>query len=730
MDWEDAEQRRLMKRLGIKGKARGAATETERPGGGLDLDKLFEGFEDTGSDTSDGNKGGAGGGEGAGPRLKRPRRGGSSVSASDSMQFSGSDGARSGGYSSDERGGSYSSEEKDRGRRGTSASPSGGSYSGASDDYSGESDYSDEEPGAGGRALPGEPSGRGASSPDGSDSSPSSDSPAERDGQRYLPPHLRGREAGADGGVLRLRRKVRGLLNRMTAANLGPIVGDLVLLRGRGALERRHVAAEIVGEVLRIGSAGARAALQGAAVAAACVASFAGQVHDLGVGLALLTELAERLEAVLGGGDGSGEHGACGGAGELEPDYQAGVYLVLMVSHAFTVGLAAPRVVFSLLTHLCRRFGEQDVSLMYHVLRSVGAELRAADPAGLRDFIVAVQEQADRRRGAAVPGAGVGGGGGSDEPMSHRHRTLLQVILEVKNNSQKWSMGAARHAVPADVVKFVHRSGVGGVVIDAEWSKLLDGSALARFGEKTAAGVEDFGLDDSDDDLGLQLVGERSDLLKLAAAQRMNTDIRRKVFCALMGAEDYLDAVDRVLSLGLRGAQEREISRVLVDCCLQEKAYNPFYRLVAKSLCAHSKQHRVSFRYALADQIKELGSSESPRRGRNLMRLAGGLAADGQVPLLVLQALPWEEGVSKGMQAALCSFVEAFFLDGGNEAVGGAFLRLSSSPGLETLRNGLALFLHGTFQRRILRAPERQQRLLLGRYKAALSGLNDDGGAW
>ena len=108
------------------------------------------------------------------------------------------------------------------------------------------------------------------------------------------------------------------------------------------------------------------------------------------------------------------------------------------------------------------------------------------------------------------------------------------------------------------------------------------------------------------------------------------------------------------------------------------------------------------------------------------MRLAGGLAADDEVPLLVLQALPWEEGVSKGMQAPLCSFVEAFFLDGSNEAVGGAFLRLSSSPGLETLRNGLALFLHGTFQKRILRAPERQQRLLLGRYKAALSGLNDE----
>ena len=722
LEWEDAEQRRLMKRLGIKGKARGEAAAAAKPDGHLDLDKLFDGFEGSESveESSEAE-------DGVVPRSKRPRRDGRGPGASPELTSDSDETvySRSTDYSDSEV---YSMEEEasegeENATRRGAFRRGGGSTSGESEDS--ESD-SGREAGPSSAEMSEESSEEGT----GPSVSTSSECAEGEAGGRaeggetaqpgtYVPPHLRNRWAAGGNEALRLQRKVRGLLNRMTAANLGPIVGELVLLRGRGALERRHAAAAVVGEVLRIGSAGARAALQGAAVATACVASFAGQVHDMEVGLELLTELARRLEQVLKGDRAVPAAGVAGGSAGLEPDAQAGVYLVLMVSHAFSVGLAAPRVVLSLLGHLCRRFEELDVSLMYHVLRSAGAELRAADPAGLRDFILAVQAEADSRRGAGEEGSG----------MTHRHATLLQVILEVKNNSQKWSMGASRHAVPVEVVKFVHRSGVGGVVVDVDWSKLLDGSALARFKEKIAAGVEDFALDDSDDELGLQLVGERQDLLKLAVAQRMNTDIRRKVFCAVMGADDYLDSVDRVLSLGLRGPQEREVARVLVDCCLQEKEYNPFYHLVARSLCAHSKQHRVSFRYAVADQVKELEGTP-PRRARHLMRLAGSLVADGQIPLLVLQALPWEQGISKSLQPPLNNFVEAFFLGGSNEAVGGAFLRLGSSPGLETLRNGLALFLHGTFQKHILRAPERDQRKLLGRYKAALSGLNDDSGAW
>jgi hypothetical protein len=36
-----------------------------------------------------------------------------------------------------------------------------------------------------------------------------------------------------------------------------------------------------------------------------------------------------------------------------------------------------------------------------------------------------------------------------------------------------------------------------------------------------------------------------------------------------MGAEDCMDAAERLLRLGLKGEQEREVTRVTVECCLQ-----------------------------------------------------------------------------------------------------------------------------------------------------------------
>ena len=50
-------------------------------------------------------------------------------------------------------------------------------------------------------------------------------------------------------------------------------------------------------------------------------------------------------------------------------------------------------------------------------------------------------------------------------------------------------------------------------------------------------------------------VVEAQKLVQLAAAQRMNTDIRRAIFCIIMSAEDYVDAFDKILRLDLSGKQ-------------------------------------------------------------------------------------------------------------------------------------------------------------------------------
>ena len=41
-------------------------------------------------------------------------------------------------------------------------------------------------------------------------------------------------------------------------------------------------------------------------------------------------------------------------------------------------------------------------------------------------------------------------------------------------------------------------------------------------------------------------------MARLAAKQRMNTDVRRAVFCAIMAAADYEDAFERIVRLNLR----------------------------------------------------------------------------------------------------------------------------------------------------------------------------------
>ncbi len=87
-----------------------------------------------------------------------------------------------------------------------------------------------------------------------------------------------------------------------------------------------------------------------------------------------------------------------------------------------------------------------------------------------------------------------------------------------------------------------------------------------------------------------------SELLEKARLMRMNTDVRRAIFCTVMSASDYADAFERylyhlavmtrivvlplvfpqphprVVKLKVSGKQrEREVAFVLLDCCLQEK---------------------------------------------------------------------------------------------------------------------------------------------------------------
>ena len=59
-----------------------------------------------------------------------------------------------------------------------------------------------------------------------------------------------------------------------------------------------------------------------------------------------------------------------------------------------------------------------------------------------------------------------------------------------------------------------------------------------------------------------------------------------------------------VVCLWLQGAGEREIVRVLIDCCGQEATYNAFYAEVGTKLCGFHGRFKFTFQLALWDEFK------------------------------------------------------------------------------------------------------------------------------
>lgn len=66
--------------------------------------------------------------------------------------------------------------------------------------------------------------------------------------------------------------------------------------------------------------------------------------------------------------------------------------------------------------------------------------------------------------------------------------------------------------------------------------------------------------------------------------------------------------------------------RVTVECCLQERSWNPYYMHLLQRLLAASKAHRVTLQYCLWDQFKQAEQADM-RRLINLAHLTGQLIA-------------------------------------------------------------------------------------------------------
>ncbi|XP_029346687.1 nucleolar MIF4G domain-containing protein 1 isoform X3 [Acyrthosiphon pisum] len=212
-------------------------------------------------------------------------------------------------------------------------------------------------------------------------------------------------------------------------------------------------------------------------------------------------------------------------------------------------------------------------------------------------------------------------------------------------------------------------------------------------------------------------------LLDMAKKYRMNTDTRKNIFCILFTAEDYLDAFNKLVRLGLKGLQQEEIVSVLIHCLLVYKVYNPFFAYVAQQLCQSNRKYQAFFKKSINVRLEEIDNLKK----NQIPILASFLAQmlrNHSLPITILKNVDWGS-----LNKLMVSFVRQTLIkvlqDSDEEETTNIFLKASKNPTLQFFREGLTLFLsHFLIKNASKDISDNKLELLTNRVKVAQAALN------
>lgn len=436
---------------------------------------------------------------------------------------------------------------------------------------------------------------------------------------KYIPPGKRQAllsEEGAD--VQKLRRQLKGLLNRLAESNLPNILSSiekLYLSHSRHNMQEalNHLVIEsLVTPVL----SPERLLMEYNVLIAALHANI-----GVEVGAQFLELVVRKFDA---------EYGAEASSSNENKEMDN---LISILAHMYNFGIVSSTVLSDILVKLTDRFEEKDIDLILIVLRTVGFSWRKDDPATLKEIILNLQTKA---------------GKASEQPP--RIRFMLEILLAIRNNNMtkipNFDPSHTEHL--KKLLRSLTNKGLGVSKLNITYNELLSadkrgrwwivGSAWAGQGPKRAEDSSVIRQESTDS-------GESqysASLLELARKQRMNTELRRNIFCVLMTAEDFIGAFERLMRLGLKDQQEREIVHVIIDCCQQEKVFNPYYAHLLDKFCNFHRRFQIACQFALWDRFKDL-SALSQTQISHLSKLVAHVTIEGSLSLAVLKVLDFTE---------------------------------------------------------------------------------------
>ncbi|KAJ8684428.1 hypothetical protein QAD02_020220 [Eretmocerus hayati] len=457
-----------------------------------------------------------------------------------------------------------------------------------------------------------------------------------------------------------LRRQIKGLLNRLAESNMHSITSQLEeLFMSNSRNDMNELLSQLMMESIILPVLTAERLVMEHMM---CIAILHANI-DTQVGAHFIMILAEKFDKLI----------------QTSPHVENKEIdnLVLMICHLYNFKIFGSQLIYDILNKLVQDFSEKEIELILVVLKAAGFRLRKDDPLALKGLILNLQERAAKTQSS-----------------NSRVQFMLQILLAIKNNNMnkipQYDQSHMDHL--QKILKNLIRKGNTISQLNLTLEDLLHADAQGKWwiigsawSGKLAPGT---GANKSPD----QKPAHSQKLLDLARSQRMNTDVRKNIFCILMTAEDYLDAFEKLHHLGLKDRQEREIIYVILNCCLQEKKFNPYYAVLLQKFCEYDRKYQMTLQYTIWDKIKILDSFKS-RQIVNLAKLMSHLFIHKGLPLSVLKVIELGELSDASMRFFKAVMLEILLHKDEDTSIQ-VFERITSSPKLHQFREGLRLFIN------------------------------------
>ncbi|PIK62420.1 putative nucleolar MIF4G domain-containing protein 1 isoform X3 [Apostichopus japonicus] len=343
----------------------------------------------------------------------------------------------------------------------------------------------------------------------------------------YIPPHKRAMMMGENldskrkAELEKLKRQLKGLINRLSSANVLSISRDIEnLYQTKSRNDMNESLCNILQEALIINT------MSGDRLVMEAVLLISILHYNVGseVGAHFLQSMAvkfDELHKALQGHD--TEDKSCDNA-------------LLILIHMYNFKIVHCCLIYDIIRRLINSFTEQDIEMLLLILKSAGMSLRKDDPLALKEIILLIQEQS----------------ASSSEEFKQRSRAkyMLETITALRNNDirkmaannnlehldtlRKTLRNLTKHRVhssesnlriPLDDLLAVDQKGRWWIVGSA-WT----GRGPNRPEEKTAGSDSTIPAVQMDQSTSVKI-------MELSRQQRMNTDLRRSIFGLVMTAE-------------------------------------------------------------------------------------------------------------------------------------------------------------------------------------------------